>query len=319
LTNEDCILEHHCTKCIEKDQNGLEDCHLERECSNDEKVVTKKQEIKICNPILDKVCPKNPCKTCPMFCRPNKQIWCEDDFQVLERIVVDKSCSPATNYCSIVERKFEYSAPGRRCYEKNLGPLCATIDCKFQPRGEGEECVYTARTINLTLRQEECKSCQKLAPLQNKSEICTTQLGRPCAPGHQGRWVKKCEGKIREPRQHDQENKILPIRELFDMAAGPVRKLLNPLLLNDQIMALSNRDHYDEDDFETTTTSMSGKKTPFSMKNLIILNQRSMLVANDETDSDSMSENDDVDGNNVVIITGTIGPNNPRYLVKKQD
>jgi hypothetical protein len=44
-----------------------------------------------------------------------------------------------------------------------------------------------------------------LAPLQNKSEICTTQLGRPCAPGHQGRWVKKCEGKIREPRQHDQE------------------------------------------------------------------------------------------------------------------
>jgi hypothetical protein len=82
LTNEDCILEHHCTKCIEKDQNGLEDCHLERECSNDEKVVTKKQEIKICNPILDKVCPKNPCKTCPMFCRPNKQIWCEDDFQV---------------------------------------------------------------------------------------------------------------------------------------------------------------------------------------------------------------------------------------------
>jgi hypothetical protein len=44
-----------------------------------------------------------------------------------------------------------------------------------------------------------------------------------------------------------------------------------------------------------------------------------MLVAKDETDSDSMNENDDVDGNNVVIITGTIGPNNPRYLVKKQD
>ena len=37
-----------------------------------------------------KVCPDTPCKTCPVFCQPLKQIWCEDDFKV---------CKPSKEIC----------------------------------------------------------------------------------------------------------------------------------------------------------------------------------------------------------------------------
>ena len=85
------------------------------------------------------------------------------------------------------------------------------------------------------------------------------------------------------------ENAVLPISELFDMAAKPVRKLLNPEL-------------FDGEENEIDLSSIArNEKRPFSLKDLMVLNQRSMLVA--KTD-------DDVE--NVLVITGTIIPSSEK-------
>lgn len=75
------------------------------------------------------------------------------------------------------------------------------------------------------------------------------------------------------------KNEVLPISELFDMAASPVRKLLNPQF-------------GETNDLETTTSStlesskdpdnaedVPPRKTPLSTQDLMVLNERSMLVA----------------------------------------
>ena len=40
---------------------------------------------------------------------------------------------------------------GRRCYEKMLEPVCATIDCKFDARDD-EDCAHTTRPVNVSVK-----------------------------------------------------------------------------------------------------------------------------------------------------------------------
>jgi len=158
----------------------------------------------------------------------------------------------------------------------------------------------------------------------NRSEECTSQVAsRPCANGFHGKWVKKCKlhssdnsENLREPRQRQDENEVLPISELFDMAASPVRKLLNTYNFeNGEIIDL-------ETTTSTTTTKSqteqpstyfeggaqkrkfkdSSQRTPLSTKDVMVLNQRSMLVAKfqDETEIENLDDNTE---DNVVIVT----------------
>ena len=53
------------------------------------------------------------------------------------------------------------------------------------------------------------------------------------------------------------------------MAAGPVRKLLNPPPQETEIQLTGDQD-------------TKNKKTPFSMKELMVLNQRTMFLAQDQ-------------------------------------
>lgn len=86
----------------------------------------------------------------------------------------------------------------------------------------------------------------------------------------------------------------MPISELFDMAASPVRKLLNPYFENGEISS----------DLETTTSSLDPKKTPLSTQDLMVLNERSMLVAKYHDESQ-------IDKNNLLIITAETIPAEP--------
>ena len=52
-------------------------------CSLESQIVTKNQDVKICTPVMEKICPEKPCETCPLFCQAHSQIWCEDDFKVI--------------------------------------------------------------------------------------------------------------------------------------------------------------------------------------------------------------------------------------------
>ena len=45
-------------------------------------IMTKTQDVKICTPKMEKICPEQPCETCPLFCQAHTQIWCEDDYKV---------------------------------------------------------------------------------------------------------------------------------------------------------------------------------------------------------------------------------------------
>merc|ERR1711862_111959 len=169
-------------------------------CSVQIEVASKEQRVKICTPKMEKICPEKPCPTCPIFCQPLNQVWCEDDFKVMERETREKICQPSSTsdpaFCSVVEKRVDLVSSGRRCYEKVLQPLCATIDCKFD--AQHEECAQTTRPLNITLKTEICKSCQLAtwqdASASSSSELCTSQVdGRPCATGFKGKWVKKCQ------------------------------------------------------------------------------------------------------------------------------
>ena len=52
-------------------------------------------------------------------------------------------------HCSILNSRLDFVSKGRRCYEKILEPLCATIDCKFD--ASGEECAHTSRPVNVSI------------------------------------------------------------------------------------------------------------------------------------------------------------------------
>ena len=80
----------------------------------------------------------------------------------MERVNTEKSCDISTGQCFMMEQRSDFITPGRRCYEKMLEPVCATIDCKFQAR-EQEECATTSRPINV------CNFCVIFAYcIQNK-------------------------------------------------------------------------------------------------------------------------------------------------------
>ena len=59
-------------------------------CNLETQIVTKNQDVKICTPVMEKICPEKPCETCPLFCQAHSQIWCEDDFKV-RKIIILKS------------------------------------------------------------------------------------------------------------------------------------------------------------------------------------------------------------------------------------
>ena len=62
---------------------GSQECETNApKCSVDTEIVTKTQNVKICTPTMEKICPEQPCATCPLFCQSHTQIWCEDDFKV---------------------------------------------------------------------------------------------------------------------------------------------------------------------------------------------------------------------------------------------
>ena len=66
------------------------------------------------------------------------------------------------------------------------------------------------------------------------------------------------------------------------MAAGPVRKLLNPPQAQETEIQLTG----DQD--------TKNKKTPFSMKELMVLNQRTMFLAQDQDEDDNEKQEKEV-------------------------
>ena len=60
----------------------------------------------------------------------------------------DKGYQVGVGHCSILNSRLDFVSKGRRCYEKILEPLCATIDCKFD--ASGEECAHTSRPVNVS-------------------------------------------------------------------------------------------------------------------------------------------------------------------------
>ena len=82
-------------------------------CSLESQIVTKNQDVKICTPVMEKICPEKPCETCPLFCQAHSQIWCEDDFMVCK--ILNKS-----NYFEIL-----------KLYFKNKVCICLVMFLKF--------------------------------------------------------------------------------------------------------------------------------------------------------------------------------------------
>ena len=52
-----------------------------RACRASDAVAPFEKRIKICQDRMEKVCDA-PCFGCPTFCRPDKQLWCEDVYKV---------------------------------------------------------------------------------------------------------------------------------------------------------------------------------------------------------------------------------------------
>ena len=77
------------------------------------------------------------------------------------------------------------------------------------------------------------------------------------------------------------------------MAAGPVRKLLNPPPQETEIQLTGDQD-------------TRNKKTPFNMKELMVLNQRTMFLAKNQG-----KEKDEEQEKEVFIVT----PKTIRYFV----
>ena len=85
-----CQLQHECTRCLPLQNQPLTACQSSQngrqvsraKCEVQIEVVSKEQQVKICTPKMDKICPETPCPTCPIFCQPLNQVWCEDDFKV---------------------------------------------------------------------------------------------------------------------------------------------------------------------------------------------------------------------------------------------
>ena len=83
-----CVLQHYC--CNFQNYAKTKDKHISIDpaCNNGVKncrIKTFKRpinkRIKGCHGLVKEVC-TSPCYSCPKFCVPEKQFWCEDQFQV---------------------------------------------------------------------------------------------------------------------------------------------------------------------------------------------------------------------------------------------
>ena len=84
-----CQLQYECTRCLPLENKPLTACSSPTarqvagiKCEVQTEIMAKEQKVKICTPKMDKICPEKPCPTCPIFCQPLNQVWCEDDFKV---------------------------------------------------------------------------------------------------------------------------------------------------------------------------------------------------------------------------------------------
>ena len=85
VENSHCKLQFECQRCMENkvaSKNYCQEAEEEEKCKFDKQIITKNQDVKICTPNMVKVCPDQPCETCPLYCQQLKQIWCEDDYKV---------------------------------------------------------------------------------------------------------------------------------------------------------------------------------------------------------------------------------------------
>ncbi len=121
-----------------------------------------------------------------------------------------------------------------RCYEKDLEPLCAPLNCRFEDRGS--ECMETEKDVEVTLSTETCQLCRRRqVEMIVQKKVChqfvDADCGRAASAGGGGRWVRRCQGekKGRTPRQEEEEEEnddlFSPLAKIFDMTAGPVREL----------------------------------------------------------------------------------------------
>ena len=81
------------------------------------------------------------------------QLFVYNFLQVMKRIITEKTCN-RSGQCHLLQKHHEFMTPGRRCFEKMLEPVCATIDCKFQARDDPEECALTSRPVNVSFKSE---------------------------------------------------------------------------------------------------------------------------------------------------------------------
>ena len=89
--SQECVLQHYCCNFpnFEKTSNGKETINAsDSTCNNGVKNCHIKKfkrpinkRVKGCHVIAKEVC-KSPCYSCPKYCVPEKQFWCEDQFQV---------------------------------------------------------------------------------------------------------------------------------------------------------------------------------------------------------------------------------------------
>ena len=89
--SRDCVLQHYCCNFPSNEgendksankhitdphcHNGVKNCHIK----NFKRPINKR--IKGCHVLAKEVC-SSPCYSCPKFCVPEKEFWCEDQFQV---------------------------------------------------------------------------------------------------------------------------------------------------------------------------------------------------------------------------------------------
>ncbi len=115
----------------------------------------------------------------------------------------------------LTESRIEYSEE-TSCERKTLpapspspsSPHCAPINCHFVE--EGQECMRTTKTENVTLFEEECEVCEpdyeeEIVP----NLVCKDHADRRCANGVRGRWVRWCEGNRRQQARQPREEMIV--------------------------------------------------------------------------------------------------------------
>ena len=90
-----CRLVHQCRRCVAQPHVVIEDVFEDKcddrrtkdksthvkNCRATTRVIPFQKNVKICHHSMEEIC-ETPCASCPEFCQPNKQFWCEDDYEV---------------------------------------------------------------------------------------------------------------------------------------------------------------------------------------------------------------------------------------------